>query len=258
MPPPILEACSLTKRYSGLPAVREASLAIRPGEVLGLLGPNGSGKSTIVKMLVGLLDPTAGQVLFQGANIRHDRVRYKSCLGYVPEQPDLYSFLTGWEYLELVAALRELPARPFEAKAAALLQSLTLYPHRHSLIGSYSKGMRQRIVLISALLHDPDVLILDEPLSGLDVASALVVRRLIELLANAGKAVLFSSPVLEVMEKVCTHIVILKQGNLVASGSMEEVRSSQAAQDLEAAFVQVTEQVDTDAIAQSMLEAVRA
>src|SRR5579872_3850296 len=161
--PPLLEVRDLTKRYSAVTAVRNVSFAIRPGEILGVLGPNGAGKSTIVKTVTGLLDPTSGKVLFRGTPVSTAMTEYKRRMGYVPEQPDLYGFLTGWEYLELVATLRGIEVRRFREKAAAMLEGLTLFPHRHSLIAGYSKGMRQRIVVISALLHDPELLILDEP-----------------------------------------------------------------------------------------------
>src|SRR5579883_2903331 len=166
MSEPVLEARELAKRYGAVMAVRDISFAIRPGEILGVLGPNGSGKSTIVKMVTGLLDPTHGQVWFQGRRIDHEMSAYKRELGYVPEQPDLYGFLTGWEYLDLVATMRSIPQERFREKAAAMLQGFRLYESRDIPIHSYSKGMRQRIVLIAAFLHDPAVLVLDEPFSG--------------------------------------------------------------------------------------------
>lgn len=254
----MLEARRLTKRYASLPAVRDVSFSIAAGEILGYLGPNGSGKSTTVKMLAGLLDPTSGEVLFRGSRIQEDLNEYKRRLGYVPEEANLYSFLTGWEYLELVASLRQLHRQRFAEKAGSLLNSLSMFQHRHSLIGSYSKGMRQRIVLIAAMMHDPDLLVLDEPFSGLDVTSALVVREAIRLLAQSGRAVFFSSPVLEVMEKLCTHLVILRRGQLVISGTMDEIRASTQFPELERAFLQFTDQVDAGHLAQEIADAVRA
>jgi ABC-2 type transport system ATP-binding protein len=253
----ILEARGLSKRYSALTAVKEIDLAIGAGEVLGVLGPNGSGKSTIVKMVTGLLEPSRGAVFFRGEPILQGLAEYKRHLGYVPEQPDLYGFLTGWEYLDLVATLRGLNARTFREKAAAMLQALTLYSNRDLPIGSYLKGMRQRIVLISALMHDPDLLVLDEPFSGLDVTSALVVRTVVAKLAQLGKAVFFSSPVLEQADKLCTHLLVLKKGTVVRSGSMEEMYAAFAGMSLEDGFMQLTEQVDADRIAGEFVAAVR-
>jgi len=255
---PVLEARGLAKRYSAVMAVREISLAIRPGEILGVLGPNGAGKSTIVKMVTGLLEPTHGAVLFRGERIGRDLSAFKRSLGYVPEQPDLYGFLTGWEYLDLVATLRGLSRRTFREKASAMLEGFTLYSSRDVPIGSYSKGMRQRIVLISALMHDPELLVLDEPFSGLDVTSALVLRHVIARLAGEGKAVFFSSPVLEQADKLCSHLVVLKKGGVVGHGSMEQMHAGFAGLGLEAGFMQLTEQVDADRIAQDIVSAVRA
>jgi ABC-2 type transport system ATP-binding protein len=255
---PILEAREIAKRYSAVMAVRDISFTIGRGEILGVLGPNGSGKSTIVKMVTGLLEPTRGAVYFKGERIGAELSTFKHSLGYVPEQPDLYGFLTGWEYLDLVATLRGLSRRQFREKASAMLEGLTLYGSRDAPIGSYSKGMRQRIVLISALMHDPELLVLDEPFSGLDVTSALVLRHVIARLAAEGKAVLFSSPVLEQVDRLCSHLVVLKRGSVVAAGSMEEMKADFAGLDLESGFMQLTEQVDADRIAQDIVSAVRA
>lgn len=252
----VIEVKRLTKNYAGLPAVDTVSFAIRAGEVLGYLGHNGAGKSTTVKMLAGLLEPTSGEILFHGADIRQDLVSYKRRVGYVPEESHLYSFLTGWEYLDLVGTLRGVPLAVREEKSAQMLTELNLFRHRHTAIAAYSKGMRQRIMLIAALLDDPELLVLDEPFSGLDVVSALVMRRLLHLLAASGKAIFFCSPVLETVEKVCTHLVLLQQGQLVASGSMEEILASRSA--LEDSFFQLTEQVDADGIAGRILAAITA
>jgi ABC-2 type transport system ATP-binding protein len=258
-PPPVLEARNLNKRYGAITAVHDISFSIQAGEVLGVLGPNGAGKSTIVKMITGLVDPARGAILFHGERIAGSQLSaFKHRMGYVPEQPDLYGFLTGWEYLDLVATLRGLDRRRLREKASAMLEGFTLYPHRDAPIASYSKGMRQRIVLIAAMMHDPEMLVLDEPFSGLDVTSGLVVRRLIEMLAGQGKAIFFSSPVLEQVEKLCSHLVLLKKGSAVASGTLEEVRDGFEGLGLEAGFMQITEQSDAERMAQHILSAVRA
>lgn len=254
----VLEARHLAKRYSAFTAVRDMSFAIHAGEILGVLGPNGAGKSTMVKMVTGLLPPSSGTVLFRGVRIEESLTVYKRSLGYVPEQPDLYTFLTGWEYLEMVATLRETGPRRFRAKASALLEGFSLYEARDTPIGSYSKGMRQRIVLIAALLHDPDLLVLDEPFSGLDVTSVLVLRHVIGLLATRRKAILFSSPVLEQMDRLCSHLIVLNRGSVVAAGTIGEVRESFAGLGLEAGFMQLTEQIDADRVAHTIVDAVSA
>lgn len=253
---PILEAQGLSKRYGAVPAVRDVSFAIHAGEILGVLGPNGAGKSTIVKMLTGLLEPSRGAVCFNGDRIDQNLGRFKRSLGYVPEQPELYGFLSGWEYLDMIATVRGLARDAFREKASALLEGFSLYPRRDEPIGGYSKGMRQRIVLIAALMHDPLLLILDEPFSGLDVTSALVLRQVIVRLASEQKAILFSSPVLEQADRLCTHLAILKRGEVVARGSMYEMRAGFAGLDLEAGFMQLTEQIDVDRIAANIVSAV--
>ncbi|HUB34358.1 MAG TPA: ABC transporter ATP-binding protein [Bryobacteraceae bacterium] len=250
---PVLEALGLYKRYGAVLTVREISFRIRRGEVLGVLGPNGAGKSTIVKMITGLLEPSRGLVLFEGERIDADPEHFKRNLGYVPEQPDLYGFLTGWEYLELVATLRGLTGRRFSEKAAAMLECFTLYGSRDQLISSYSKGMKQRIVVIAAMMHDPALLVLDEPFSGLDVTSALVLRQIIGQLAQSGKAIFFSSPVLEQADRLCTHLTVLKRGAVVAAGSMDEVRAGFGGIEMEAAFMQLTEQTDAERMARNFI-----
>jgi len=200
-------------------------------------------------------------VLFRGEPIHADLGAYKRSLGYVPESPDLYGFLSGWEYLEMVATLRGLERHRFRRKAETMLECLTLFAHRHNPIAGYSKGMRQRIVVISALLDDPALLVLDEPFSGLDVTSALVLRRLIGMLASAGKAILFSSPVLEQVDQLCSHLLLLRRGSVVACGTMEEMRvgpGTGGTLSLESRVMQLTEQVDASEIAQNLLAATMA
>lgn len=254
----VLEAHHLTKSYAGIAAVRDVSFSIRPGDILGYLGPNGSGKSTTVKMLTGLLEPSGGQVLYRAEDINADLVGYKSRLGYAPEEANLYTFLTGWEYLELVGTLREMSPARLKEKAESMLNDFAMFPHRHSAISSYSKGMRQRIMLIAALMHNPEVLILDEPFSGLDISMALIFRQVVKLLALAGRAIFFCSPVLEVVEKVCTHLVLLRKGSVVAYGSIDEIRTKGLVPALEETFLQLTEHVDADSLAANIVAAVGA
>jgi ABC-2 type transport system ATP-binding protein len=206
-------------------------------------------------MLAGLLEPSAGRVLFQGTDIREDLIGYKRRLGYVPEETNLYLHLTGFEYLELTGTLRSLEASALERKATALLELFSLRTHRHSRISSYSKGMRQKILIIAALLHDPDVLIFDEPLSGLDVSSVLIFRQLVKLLAERGKAVFYCSHVLEVVEKVCTHVLILRTGKVAGYGSVEEIRS-QNLESLEETFSHLVDDVDAEKSAAAILDVV--
>jgi ABC-2 type transport system ATP-binding protein len=252
-----LEARGLTKCYTAVPAASDINFRLSPGEVLGLLGPNGAGKSTAVKMLTGLLQPTRGQVLFRGQDIHRNLVSYRERLGYVPEEPDLYPFLSGWECLELVGILRGLERSRLEKKIDNLLDLFGLSDRRHYSVGSYSKGMRQRILLISALLHDPELLILDEPLSGLDVTSAVIVKNLIKALADKGKALVYCSHVLEVVEKVCSHVLILHKGTVIAYSPTAELQRIAGQPSLEHTFVHLVAGRDLDRTAADIVEAMR-
>jgi ABC-2 type transport system ATP-binding protein len=254
----VLEGKGLRKRYGALPAVENISLQLSAGEVLGCVGPNGAGKSTTVKMLIGLLKPTNGEVLFNGQDINRDLVGFRKCLGYVPEEANLYPYLSGREYLELVATLRGMEAAKIEKKIDALLQLFSLHPQRHSAIASYSKGMRQRILLIAALMDNPKLLILDEPLSGLDVTSALILKTLIKALGQAGRAVFYCSHVLEVVEKVCGQLLVLRKGRVIAYDAPARLRESTGKASLESTFSHLVEQVDTEKISREILQVMSA
>src|ERR1039458_4808562 len=165
----MLEICGLTKRFNGIPVVEDVSFTLKPGEILGYVGPNGAGKSTTVKMIVGLLEPSEGQIRFEGRSVIEDPSGFQRRIGYVPEEPYLYPQLSGREYLQLVGRPRGMPRSVLEPKIDEFLRLFTLWDDRHCLVSAYSKGMRQKILLSAALLHNPDLLILDEPLSGLAV-----------------------------------------------------------------------------------------
>jgi len=253
----MLEAVQLTKRYASLPAVQDLSFQLRPGQVLGCLGPNGSGKSTTVKMLTGLLEPSRGMVRFNGRPIRENLAEYRTHLGYVPEEAHLYPYLTGWEYLEMVGTLRGMDRNRMFLKIDSLLQLFSLHPARHTSIGTYSKGMRQRILLIAALMHDPKIFIFDEPLSGLDVTSALIFKNLVQSLGRAGKLVFYCSHVLEVVEKVCTDVLILRKGTVIAHDSVTNLGKI-LGESLENTFLHLVDDVDTTHVAQHIVEVMRA
>jgi ABC-2 type transport system ATP-binding protein len=253
----MLEAVRLTKRYSSLPAVQDLSFTLRPGEILGCLGPNGSGKSTTVKMLTGLLEPTRGVVRFDDHNIQEDLAEYRKHLGYVPEEAHLYPYLTGWEYLEMIGTLRGMSRPLMESKVDSLLELFSLRAARHASIGTYSKGMRQRILLIAAIIHDPDIFIFDEPLSGLDVTSALIFKNLVQALGRAGKLVFYCSHVLEVVEKVCTDVLILRKGVVIAHDSVANVGKI-LGQSLENTFLHLVDDVDTMRVASDIVQVMRA
>jgi ABC-2 type transport system ATP-binding protein len=252
----MLELRNVTKRFTGVVAVNGVSFQARRGEVTGYLGPNGSGKSTTMKLITALIDRTAGEILFDGEPIHNDLSAYKQRMGYVPEEPHLYQHLTGLEYLIMIGQLRGLPAKATADRIHGLLRLFSLGPDRHVPISSYSKGMRQKVLLSAALLHNPDLILLDEPFSGLDVATALVMRSLIQELAARGKVVLFSSHELEIVEKVCSHVVILHRGKVVADDSIERLRTLMALPTLEEIFSQLAVEQDIAAISREIADLV--
>src|ERR1035441_2293476 len=250
----MLEARSLTKYYSHTPAVRQVSFTIQPGEILGYLGPNGAGKSTTVEMLTGLIEPSEGQIFYRGRSVYEDFTAFQQRTGYVPEEAHLYPHLSGREYLQLMGRLRGMPRRVLEPKMDEFLRACTVLDARGSPLSTYSKGMRQKILLSAALLHDPDVLILDEPFSGLDVTSGLMLRTLLRALAGQGKIILYSSHVLEVVEKICSTVLILRCGEVVAYDSIERLRELMSQPSLEGVFAQLAQVDDGDDVANRILD----
>jgi ABC-2 type transport system ATP-binding protein len=250
----MLEVRQLSKQFSGSLAVDDVSFRALAGEVTGYLGPNGSGKSTTIKIIAGLIEPTAGEVVFGGEPVRRDVIAWKQRLGYVPEEPHLYVHLSGLEYLMMVGELRGLPYAAMKERIAGLLHLLSLSASRNTAISSYSKGMRQKVLLAAALLHNPDLLLLDEPFSGLDVGSALILRSLIQELASRGKVVLFSSHELETVERVSSRIVILHRGKVVADHPIDELRRLMALPTLEQIFAELAVEQDPRAVSREMAD----
>jgi ABC-2 type transport system ATP-binding protein len=254
----MLELQGLFRSYRGIPAVQDVSFRVSSGEIVGFLGPNGAGKSTTVKMITGILRPNDGHVLFQGQDIRKDMVVFRSAIGYVPEEAHLYNYLSALEYLQLVGRLRGLDEALIESKAVGLLRLLDLESWQHSPISSYSKGMRQRVLIAAALLHDPKLLIFDEPLSGLDVVSARLFKDLLELLAAQGKAILYISHVLEVVEQICSRVIVIANGKILADAPPTELAKLMHLPNLESAFTQLVRQQNTRAVARQIVEVMQA
>jgi ABC-2 type transport system ATP-binding protein len=252
-----LELRNVSKRFPGVLAVDDVSFSAPAGEITGYLGPNGSGKSTTMMMIAGLIEIGSGEILFDGEPIRRDLVAHKQRMGYVPEEPHLYAHLSGLEYLLMVAQLRGLPTKRAAERIDGLLQLLSLQSDRHSPISAYSKGMRQKILLAAALLHDPDLILLDEPFSGLDVSSALILRSLVQELATRGKVILFSSHELETVERVSSRVVILHRGKVVADDSIEHLRLLRSAATLEDVFSQLAVEQDTVAVSRQIANLIR-
>jgi ABC-2 type transport system ATP-binding protein len=242
----VLRVLDLIKRYGALTAVEHVSFEVRPGEVLGLLGPNGSGKSTTVKILMGLLEPSHGRVELDGKDVLADLQAYKALLGYVPEEAHLYTYLTGPEYLQLIGRLRGIPETVLNEKIDRFLELLGIYDDRYQTLSSYSKGMRQKVLIAAAVLHNPRIVLLDEPFSGLDVSAARVLKAFVRSLAVEGKMVVFSSHVLEVVEQVCSRVVILKDGRIVGHDSVENLRSTLQLPSLDAVFAALVQEDNVD------------
>jgi ABC-2 type transport system ATP-binding protein len=250
----MLELRNVRKCYSSIPAVEDVSFSVLAGQVTGYLGPNGSGKSTTMKMITGLIERDAGEILFEGQPVERDPIAYKQRIGYVPEEPQLYTHLSGAEYLVMVAQLRGLERKRAMEAIAGMLRLLGLYEDRDMAMSSYSKGMRQKVLLSAALLHNPDLVLLDEPFSGLDVGSSLVLRSLIEELARRGKAVLLSSHEMQTVEKLCARVVILHRGRVVADDSVARLRAMINLPTLEGIFSQLAIEQDTEAIAREIAD----
>jgi ABC-2 type transport system ATP-binding protein len=254
----MLELRNVHKHYSGIPAVEAVSFTARAGEITGYLGANGSGKSTTMKMVTGLIEPSSGEILFDGKPIRDDLMTFRQRMGYVPEEPHLYTHLSGMEYLVMVAQLRNMDSKSSSERIHGLLRLFGLHSDRDLSISSYSKGMRQKILLSAALMHNPELILLDEPFSGLDVGSSLILRSLIEELAARGKVVLFSSHELETVERVCSHVVILHRAKIVADDSIERLRTLMALPTLEGIFSQLAVEQDAGAISREIADLIHA
>jgi ABC-2 type transport system ATP-binding protein len=254
----MLELRNISKHYSSIPAVQNVSFSARPGEITGYLGANGSGKSTTMKMITALIEMSSGEISFEGKPIQIDLMAYKQRLGYVPEEPHLYTHLSGLEYLGMVAQLRSLPGKLAADRIDGLLRLFALHEDRDVQISSYSKGMRQKVLLAAALMHNPDLILMDEPFSGLDVGSSLVLRSLIQELAARGKVILFSSHELETVERICSHVVILHRGKVVADDSIERLRTLMALPTLEGIFSQLAVEQDATTISREIADLIHA
>jgi len=251
-----VELKGVVKRYSEILAVDNVDLGVKPGEIFGLLGPNGSGKSTTLKMLLGLVQPDVGSVNVLGIDVQKDAVVVKRQVGYVPESPRLYEFLTGIEYLDFIGDIYGVKTEEKRVRINEYLKALELEGREGDMISSYSQGMKQKVALISAFLHRPKLLILDEPLSGLDPRSARIVKDLLQELKAQGVTTLMSTHVLEIAQALCDRIAIMYQGRLLALGTMDELRqrASMPESGLEDIFLKLTGTGDIRAVVEELLK----
>ena len=245
----------LTKHYDKKAALQALSMRVDPGEILGFLGPNGAGKSTTVKILTGMILPSSGRASVAGFDVVEQPLEVKKRIGYIPETAAVYDGLTAAEYLDLVAALHHLDPRTSASRREELLSLFGLAGSQHDRLSEFSKGMRQKVVIAAGLLHRPEVLFLDEPLDGLDANAAAVVKELLKKLASQGRTILFCSHILEVVERICTRIVIINGGRQVVSGTAGEILAQTGTATLEEAFSRLTGVRDVGETARDLLSA---
>ena len=242
----MIRTVHLTKNFDGLLAVNDLSLEIARGEIFAFLGPNGAGKTTTIKLLTGLLRPTIGRVLIGGQDIQHDHIAAKRIIGYIPDRPYLYEKLTGWEFLHFIGDLYEIPHQDQQQRAEELLDLFSLTDTADRLIEDYSHGMRQKLVMAASFLHHPEVIIIDEPMVGLDPRSARIVKNVLRKQVHQGKTVFLSTHTLSVAEELAHRIGIIQQGRLRFLGNMSDLRERQRSDgDLEDLFLKLTEDEDT-------------
>ena len=242
----VLEARHFWKSYRGKVAVRDLSLSVAPGEICGFIGHNGAGKTTFIRSVVGAQPPTSGEVRVCGIDVWREPVAAKCRMAYVPDNPDVYDFLTGAQYLDLIADVFGLGTEERRRRAGELAERLELADALGDAVSGYSHGMRQKLVLVGALLHDPTLLVLDEPFVGLDPSASHELKAILRERAEAGGAVFFSSHVLEVVERLCDTVAVIRRGELVASGPTDEVRGSESLEDV---FLELVDQKDGIAVA---------
>ncbi|MDD8030722.1 MAG: ABC transporter ATP-binding protein [Acidobacteriota bacterium] len=249
----MLELRGIIKKYGCIKAVDNISFSVRPGESVGYLGPNGAGKSTTIKILAGLLEPTEGEIFYAGRNVWKNLVWFKQRLGYVPEEPAIYSHLNAYEYLLMIGRLRGLKESNLKQKINGFMEVFDLAGDMYSEIASFSKGMTQKVLLSAALLHDPEILLLDEPLSGLDVSTILVIEKLVQRLSAEGRIIIYSSHILDIVEKVAQRVIILHQGKVRADDSVDNLRQLIKVPSLEEIFNQLIAQEDPEAAASELI-----
>ena len=236
----ILSLQNLSKKFGSKQVLNGIDLEVYSGQIIGYIGPNGAGKSTTVKLMLGLIEGYEGKIEIFGKDIADGDISYKKRIGYVPEIADLYENLTASEYLTFVGELYGIAPEEAEQKAAKLMKEFQLSEVFHQRLASYSKGMKQKVMIISSLLHDPDVLFLDEPLSGLDANSVIVIKEILAKLASNGKTIFYSSHIMDVVEKISNRIILLVGGKVVADGTFEELQNQNMERSLEEIFNQLT------------------
>ncbi|MES2332880.1 MAG: ABC transporter ATP-binding protein [Bacteroidota bacterium] len=252
---PIISLKNVYKSYGAKQVLKGINLDIYPGQVIGYIGPNGAGKSTTVKILCGLISDYEGEVSIEGINLKQDPIAVKTKIGYVPELAELYDVLTPAEFLGFMGELYNMPKELATDRITKMLAAFGLEANMHQRMDTFSKGMRQKVLISSGLLHNPDIIILDEPLSGLDANSVIIVKDLISKLAKDGKTIFYCSHMMDVVEKVSDRIVLINEGTVIADGSFEELQQQQGNQSLEKIFAHMTSKESLSDAADQLMNA---
>lgn len=242
---PIIQIRNLSKYYGTKQVLKNLSLDIYPGQVIGYIGPNGAGKSTTVKILTGLIPEFTGEVLVNGISMQNDPQQIKKLIGYVPENAELYEVLTPMEYLDFIGKLYDMDEEQLHTRAARLLTAFGLGTNKDDRMDTFSKGMRQKVLLISGIIHNPQIIILDEPLSGLDANAVIMIKELIMRLSQEGKTIFYCSHVMDVVEKVSDRILLINKGEIIADGTFESLKQNHA-DTLERVFAKLTGRDESD------------
>jgi ABC-2 type transport system ATP-binding protein len=237
----VISIQGLKKTYDGEHFVLKGiDLSIAPGQIIGYIGPNGAGKTTTVKILIGMMPEYSGDVRVLGLDMAKNPVEVKRHIGYVPETAALYDTLTPSEYLRFLGQIYEMPPKEITKRTKDMLSLFGLGDHRDARLSSFSKGMKQKVLIIASMIHDPDILFLDEPLSGLDANTALVIKEILSQLAARGKTIFYCSHVMDVVERICNRIIIIDKGEIIADGTFDELQAMNKGESLERIFTQLT------------------
>lgn len=251
---PVISIQHLSKTYPGKIALSDVSLDIYPGQIIGYIGPNGAGKSTTVKILTGLIPDFEGAVTIMGMDLRKDSMAIKRCIGYIPENAEIYDVLTPMEYLQFTGKLYDLSTGVITERAERMLSAFGLGENINQRMDTFSKGMRQRVLITSGLMHNPDIIVLDEPLSGLDAGAVIVMKEIMSRLAREGKTIFYCSHMMDVVEKVSHRILLINHGSIIADGTIEELKQN-SGDSLEKIFSQLTGDTDQGNVANQFVNA---
>lgn len=254
IPTSIVSAANLTKVFDRLPVLNNISLEINAGEVIGYIGPNGAGKSTTIKILTGIIPDFEGEVFILGFDVRKEPLEVKRRIGYIPENAALYDTLTPYEYLHFVGRLYKLDKNLVEKRAREMLRIFNLADHIDVRMTTFSKGMRQKVLLVAGLIHNPSVIFLDEPLTGLDANAVILVKEILIQLKNSGKTIFYSSHIMDVVEKISDRIIVIDQGRIIANGTFQELNSKAQSGSLEQLFTELTGNTEHESAAGQFVE----